>query len=332
MNILFLTCVLLLSSCSSISADEEKSTKIKVNKTNINNNIVQAPNWYTNNNYKTSDDYLYGFGSSDSLDMATKNALANIIQNLETTVSTNTQIKKSYSNGQSITDISEQTNTSTENIVISKYKVIQKSESNGDYYILLEVNKQELSNHLQNQIKNRAVQINTIDLASSSIRNLQLSENISHNLIYMKNAISTLLLLDKHINIESYINIYNESRDKFNSIKNELHIYIDESKADFFYSPLKKYLQQNYKLEKNIDNANIKINITNKDFNEHGDYRGDYEINTIIELQAKDMYSDNLINKSYDIKSSSDKGRHQAITNAQQEFYNQLNNPKAFIE
>jgi hypothetical protein len=155
--------------------------------------------------------------------------------------------------------------------------------------------------------------------------NFRKSLKLYNDLDYIKNAITTLELIDKKFDKKLYLTMYNNTQQTFDSKSENIKIYMDTSHKSFFYEPLQKFLQQRFTIVKNQNHATTKLQIFNNSFDESIIKPDQYNIKTSITVNIEDIYTNTTLNKEYNIKSTSAYGRQAAIDKAKLDFLEQLN-------
>ncbi|WP_150465111.1 LPP20 family lipoprotein [Francisella sp. SYW-2] len=291
-------------------------------------NIEPVPEWFLTSRSNT-DETLYGFGSGKTLDQATHNALADMIQRLQVTVSSTTSFSSISDNNKISQKLIKEVTTSTADITIPNYKIINQSQTNQEFYIETQIDKSQTIEDLSKLIIsniNQASQLLSTTYNKSSIYRFNITQQVDKNIKIIKSSLRALVVLSPSIDINDYMEALNHIDNGLLNVKRTVQIYIDKQNSGFFYSSLEKYLQvNNYITTDNKNSANISISLKLKDYDNRL-INNRYCINTTIELQITDNLSSQLAPKQYVVKSCSSKGRESAIDNAIEIFYSQLSN------
>ncbi len=325
--ILLVAFISTISSCSTathtIPIDNTNTSDVKTKTKNTTIENVVTPCWYTNTiDFDTN--YLYGFGSGSSLSKATSNALAYITNSLGTTVSTKTIFSTSIYNDMVSKSINEHIKTSSSHIILSDYQIVEKDQSNGVFFVLLKINKQQLIDKLKTNIKTKSKN-NNLQTNQTTMYNFRKSLKIFNDLDYIRNAITTLELIDPSFDKKEYLRMYNSTQQEFDTSSENIKIYINDNHKSFFYPPLRKFLQQRFTIVNNSDNATATIQILNNSFYENIIKPDEYHIQTDITVSFEDIYTSTTLNDDFEINASSNNGRQDAINKAKIEFSEQLN-------
>lgn len=325
---------ILISSCSTAPIDNSNfipNAKVEKKPPSRKDIIYIAPEWFSSKQ-SNSVNILYGFGSGESLDYATKNALSDMVQRLQVTVSATTSFENISNNDKISQKLVQQITTQTTDINIPNYTVINQQKSGDIYYVELQINKNQTVYDLKNLIDsniNQAQQLLISTENKSSLYRFNISQQVSNNLRIIKSSLKTLVILSPEANIEQWMEDLNTIDNKLLNLKRSLQIYIDKQDSGFFYDSLKKYLNVgNYNLITQKDYANIYITLKLKDY-DNSNINNEYCLNSLIELQVRDNISGDLSPKQYIIKACSQKGRLSAIDKAVEIFYSQLNNAES---
>ncbi|MED7788542.1 LPP20 family lipoprotein [Francisella sp. 19X1-34] len=289
-----------------------------------------APLWFTNGQ-NNSDNLLYGFGTGDTLDQATNNALADMTQRLQVVVSSTTSFENIINNNNVSQKLIQQVTTHTTKFNIPNYNIINQTKSYDTYYIEIQINKQQTISNLQNIIKsnlNQAIESFTNIKNKSSLYRFDIAQNVNNNIRIIKSSLRTLLILSPNINIEQQMIKLNNIDNELINLKRSIQIYVDKQNSGFFYDSLEKFLKvNNYTIVNNKDLANIYIALKLENYN--SSYKDkNYCLDNKIELQVTDKTSGQIYPKQYNVKVCSKQGRSVAIDKATQIFYSQLENTK----
>ncbi|AJI56561.1 LPP20 lipofamily protein [Francisella philomiragia] len=291
-------------------------------------NIEYIPQWFIANQLNT-DEVLYGFGSGKTSQQATQNALADMIQRLQVTVSTTTSFTNISNNNKVSQKLIQEVTTSSADVTIPNYQVINQSQTDNTFYIEIQINKSQTINDLKDLISSnikQASQLLSTTYNKSSIYRFNIIQQVDKNIKIIKSSLRAVVVLSPSIDINEYMEALNHIDNELLNVKRTIQIYIDKQNSGFFYSSLEKYLQvNNYITTDNKNSANISISLKLKDYDNRL-INNCYCINTTIELQITDNLSSQLAPKQYVVKYCSSKGRESAIDNAIEIFYSQLSN------
>ncbi|AVC44565.1 hypothetical protein B4919_07120 [Francisella tularensis subsp. novicida] len=333
----------LVSTIILVLATSSCSTGIPENSKNIKNQVVinqqsqkdtpndTVPVWFSSGQPNT-DQLLYGFGAAKSLEKATQKALADMVQKLQVTVSTTTNFTNVTTNDKVSQKLTQQITTTTTQITIPNYKVINQSELNQIFYVEVQTNKEQTINDLKELINsniNQAQQLLTTTNNKSSLYRFAIAQQVTKNIQLINSSLRTLIILVPDSNINSQIEILNQIDNELLNLKRGLQIYVDKQNSGFFYNSLEKFLQVNkYNITNKKDLANINITLKLKDYDNKFN-SNEYCIETKVELQALDDSTNQLSPKQYTIKVCSKQGRLAAIDKAVEIFYSQLNDAES---
>ncbi|AXA33653.1 LPP20 family lipoprotein [Francisella adeliensis] len=321
--------------CSSTNTKEQfspfsKEKKHKAPKTSesYNNPFKKPipPTWI-DNTPNNDDLFIYGVGAGETFSKSINNALADMAQRLQVSVSANTSLQTISENKNISQRLIQQVSTTTAQISVPNYSIINQTNSNGTTYVELQVNIKETITTLHKIIK---ANLEESKLLLSSIENknsltrFNLTKKIDKNITKIKSSLRTLLILNPDTDIATYMYSLNNIDNQNLNIKRNINIYIDRNNSGYFYDTLKKHIFANgFNItKKQLSNLSLTLKLTDYDTS-NKDYK--YCINTKLELQIQDSLSKQLNTESYKIKTCSKKGRDNAITNACDEFYFQLN-------
>lgn len=325
--IYLICCVVIISGCSTnITTTSTTPKDIKTSK-----HLPTTPSWFTHSQ-TNADNLLYGFGSGKTSQQATKNALGDMVQRLQVTVSATTSFENITGNNNISQKLIQQVTTQTADINIPNYTVINQLKSGKTYYIELQVNKKQAIKDLEKLITSNIDQAQQLLITTgnkSSLYRFNITQKVNNNLKTIKSSLRTLVILKPDSNISKQMEGLNNINNNLLNLKRGLQIYIKKQDSGFFYDSIKKFMKvNNYNLVNYRDYPNITFSLKLKDYNNEIK-NNKYCLNTQVELQATDDLSRQLSPKIYKIKSCSDKGRSAAIDNAVEIFYSQLNNAES---
>ena len=288
------------------------------------NSIVPA--WFsqeTNNN----DQYLYGIGSDSSYQKATDRALIDMIQRLQVTVSANTSLQTISSNDEISQKLVQEISTQTADINIPNYKIINQDESNGVFYIQLQINIDDTIASLEQAISNQTIE--SLQLIRNSenksfLTRFDTTQKLNKKIRTIKSSLRTLIILAPDTDIENQMVQLNEIENETLNLKRNITIKITRNDSGYFFESLKKHLQVNgFNYSQRNSNINISLKLLDYD---HSTKDGKYCIETNVELQASDTILNRLAPKIYAMNACSSRGRLFAIEKVNDSFYSQLNN------
>ncbi|APC91892.1 hypothetical protein BBG19_1160 [Francisella sp. MA067296] len=325
---------LAISSCSStaqknnISINNQAVIKQQLQK-DTQNNVM--PTWFSSDQSNTNE-FLYGFGAAKTLEQATQNALADMVQRLQVTVSTTTNFTNTTNNDKISQKLTQQITTTTAQITIPNYNIVNQAELKQIFYIEVQTNKTQTINDLKELISsniNQAQQLLATTNNKSSIYRFATAQQLNKNIQLVKSSLRTLIILAPDSNINSQMEALNKIDNQLLNLKRSLQIYVDKQNSGFFYNSLEKFLQvNNYNITNKKELANVNITLKLRDYNNQ--FNNDkYCLETKVELQALDDSSNQLSPKEYIIKACSKQGRMAAIDKAVEIFYSQLNNAES---
>ncbi|GAB4223695.1 MAG: LPP20 family lipoprotein [Francisella sp.] len=323
--------IILITSFLLISCSTELTHKNIINKSIINEEIQKNnsyPNWFNTNEINT-DNTLYGFGSASTLQQATKNALADMVQRLQVTVSATTKFTNIVNNNKTSQNFTQQVTTKTNQITIPNYQIINQTKINNIFYVKIVANKEQAIQDLQEIINSnitQAKQLLTTTNNKNSLYRFNIAQQVTQKIQLINSSLKTLVILSPDSKINDQIKVINNINNDLLNLKRGLQIYIDKQNSGFFYNSVKKFLLINkYNITNEQDLANIIISLELKDYN-YNLNDNKYCIKTKVELQASDNIDNKLSTKIYNIKACSSQGRLTAIDKAVEIFYYQLNN------
>lgn len=313
-------------SYSPFSKKDQHITKKHVDKT-INSLPKATPPSWIDDIPNNDDFFIYGVGAGVSFDRSIENALADMAQRLQVSVSANTSLQTISHNENISQELIQQVSTTTEQINIPNYKIINQSNSNNTFYVEIQVNIKDtiktLNQKIFSSIQESEILLNTAENKNSLAR-FNLTKKIDSNITKIKSSLRTLLILDPDVNIADYMRYLNDIDNQNLNLKRNINIYISENASSYFYVALRKYINvRNFNITNKLT-SNLKLSLRLVDYNNSSD-EGSYCINTKIELQIQDSLSNQLHIRMYNIKTCSTKGRDAAIEKASEKFYSELN-------
>lgn len=199
---------------------------------------ADLPSWYFAVN-KDSSSY-YGVGSGYNKQEAVAKALGDIASQISSKVnsSISSEVRSMSINNKEDTskDYSNSVNTKSKNIEITNYKVTNMASQDGQIYLKLKVNKQDLIKLYKNKfdVANRAVDD---DYASmNSIPSYLTYSNLKSNISGALKALMNLSIVDLNFNINSYIGKYKNYLKKADQILDGLSVSVSDGGLKQIYS------------------------------------------------------------------------------------------------
>lgn len=225
------------------------------------------PNWYLNS-LNNSALFLYGVGEGYSLKEAKTNALNDLSSRLLVKIDSVFQTQKSSSNGFYDKKINQDIKVEIEKMQFTNVKIEKNAVLNDRYYVLVKVNRQKQFTEknkeftfLEQSISKKVQSVEKQNKYKQILAIESLGEKIEKN---RKNAF-VLYALNNDFNYEKYFKKYDSLKNKVDTLKDELNIFISSNeKYNYFKDTVSSLLsEKNYKISQRA-NAHIKIRITNK--------------------------------------------------------------------
>jgi len=276
------------------------------------------PDWYTKQpkNTQTS---LYGVGEGGTLDSAKDMALKNISEQILVTVSSTSDVYKAETNVEYIEESKFDVSERTEEITFSDYKVLKSTSSKDRFFVLLEVDKQELIQLQKDELQKIETEISTLDKNSKRKTSLERVASLLEIKELAKRAdikIKVIRSLEPSFNGDAYYARYNKYNEEYIDLIHNITFYIktndsfDKKIADVFKKHLNKYNI------KTVDNFNTKLTIldiysdssTKKIY---GSYNTKARISLVLLVKGMTIRSNSL-----ELKGSSTINRKEAENNA----------------
>ncbi|VAY86662.1 hypothetical protein MNB_ARC-1_40 [hydrothermal vent metagenome] len=280
------------------------------------------PNWYINAPQNTSK-YLYGVSDDYSLKGAKVSALNNmatrLIVNVSSTLNKNTHsTKSSYTK-----DVSQNINLEVEKIKFTNAKVAKSKLINNQFFIIMEVNRQDLFKQnlktfklLDSKIDKQTKQL---DL-KSRLEQVNKLQNLYPKLIKAKKLSYILYAINNNFDYSSYISKYDNLIDNIQALKDRIVVYVKEDKDGLFKEEFIDLLNKNsFKVSSN--NPDVFIKLKNKII--HSKYKGWYivKITTTISVANNNK---NINNNIIHTIGKSGSNKKNAIENARINFKNKI--------
>jgi len=224
---------------------------------------TSLPKWYLNSPSNTHNT-LYGTGEAYSLNEAKTNALKNMSEQLvvsvKSSMSTITKTSSSTYDKQLIRDI----NLKTKKISFSNYKVTKAVQTAGTFYVLVEVDKIELFNEKQEELR---LLDNKIDTSINNMQSLSKLEKIyaleklKPTILEAKDLSFIVHAINNNFDYSPYFTKYEEYINQINILKNNLNIKIISNTKNTHYKEYLKELltKENYKVSNSNEDVIIKI-------------------------------------------------------------------------
>jgi hypothetical protein len=229
----------------------------------------QLPGWYVNSPANTSI-YLYGEGTGSSLQGAKQNALNNmaarLVVSVGSSIKTVTNTSRSAQGSTYSKDVSKAVKVDVQKIKFTNAKIEKSVETNGNFYVLAKVNRQELFDNKKGEFD---ILNNSIDLKYNQLSGLAKLEKIAAlqemypKLIDAKKKCIVLNALNNGFDHIVYMKKYDQYIDMIEQLKQTSTLSVETNlKEKYFADVFIDMLNQNqYKISSNSD---IVIKLTNK--------------------------------------------------------------------
>lgn len=174
-----------------------------------------------------------------TLKQATQNALADMVQRLQVTISTTTNFTNITNNDKISQKLTQQITTTTAQITIPNYKVVNQAELNQIFYTEVQTNKTQTINDLKELISsniNQAQQLLANINNKSSLYRFAIAQQVNKNIQLIKSSLRTLVILAPNSNINSQIDALSQIDNQLLNLKRSLQIYVDKQNSGFFYN------------------------------------------------------------------------------------------------
>ncbi|MEA3314732.1 MAG: LPP20 family lipoprotein [Campylobacterota bacterium] len=253
---LLLTTTIILSGC------------IGSKNTTLPNNNIQMPSWYinapSNNNL-----YLYGEGEASTLQEAKDNALNSMASRLVVSVGSTMETVTSLSHNSNKEDsynknISKNLKVDVQKIKFTNATVQRSQKIDDNFYILMEVDREELFNNKKKEFDINDKQLiktyNSLD-NYGKLEQINILQNIYPKIDKAKKQTVILNAINNSFDVEPYIKRYNRYINTITEIKNNLTIRVISNKKDNYFADnlIDLLNQNNYKVNYNKSDVTIKM-------------------------------------------------------------------------
>ena len=286
------------------------------------------PTWYINppiNNQL----YLYGAGDGSDLQEAKTNALNAMAGRLSVEISSS--IKKdtnTYTNG--IVNSYDKTISQTiqqdiKKINFSNIKTIKALKQDYRYYVLLQVDKEQLITIKKEEffiLDKRINEIYTSSLQQKPFEQIQTIYSLNNMIDEAKVKINILKILQNSFNAKQYITQYNTIQDKINTLKNTTPVALSSNqKGKYFQNKLADLLGQSHYVVQTNNNVSIRLDSKIRYSKAYGwDVA---KVNTNITLKS---YGKVIANKNLESLGKSSSSQENALAHAALHFKQQIEN------
>ncbi len=289
--------------CSTTNKPADVSNSISpLPKTSTIQSISIVPRWFTQK-LNNSDLYLYGAGSDNSYQKAIDKALADMVQRLEVSFSASTSLQTINLNDDISQKLVQEVSNQTADINITNYKIINQRESNGIFYVQLEININEtialLKQTISNQVK-ESLQLIKNSENKSFLNRFDSTQKLNKKIQIIKNSLRTLIILVPETYIENSMVELDQINNATLNLKKDIVVKITRNNSDYFFDSRKKYLQvNNFNYSQKNPNIILSLKILDYDNEVKEDQ---YYIKTRIEIHTSDAISKQLAPETYNMR------------------------------
>ena len=284
------------------------------------------PSWYLNppvNNQL----YLYGEGDGADMQEAKTNALNTMAGKLSVEISSSmVNNTNTYTNGIVNTydkSISKTIQQDIKKIDFTNIKTLKAINQNYRYYVLLQVDKEELiliKKEAFFLLDKRINEIYTSSLNKKPFEQIQTIYSLNNMINEAKEKLNILKILQDSFNSKLYITKYNTIQDKIHTLKNTTPIALSSNqKSKYFQNKFADLLGKNHYVVQN--NSDISISIDSQ-IRYSKAYGWDVaKVNTNITLKS---YGKIIANKNIESLGKSSSSQENALANAALHFKQQI--------
>lgn len=230
---------------------------------------VPLPTWYLVAPTNTTQ-FLYGEGEGASLEEAKKNALntmaSGLVVSVSSTMQTSTKSTTSATGSSYSKDVSKDVKVEVQKIKFTNATVKNSEMINGKFYILMQVNRQELFAQQKGEFDSKD---NRIDVLFSSLDGkakldqIHILQDMYPLLKEAKAQTIVLNAINNNFPYATYTKKYDSYIDRLDDIKSNCVIHIaSNANTKYFSDNLIDLLNQNkFKISSNASNSDIEIQI-----------------------------------------------------------------------
>lgn len=250
--------------------------------------VLSYPSWYTKS-YQDTDIMLYATAESDSEKEATTLALNTIASKISVSIESSYSSTTNSSFDAYSKSTQQNIKHSVKKIDFTSYKVLNKEKiSNGNFVVLVQVNKNILARSLQFKIENDIKQYQMIlsDRYSNIISKLKRYKNIRQNIINTQSSIYILQSLDNVSETKKYLSQINRLTNKIDSFTNGIKFKLTENQfgKDFTEVLSSLITKKGFTIVNSKPDINLNLTVSKTKINSLG-----YKILKVtIDIEAKD--------------------------------------------
>ena len=286
------------------------------------------PSWYLNppaNNQF----YLYGEGDGADMQEAKINALNTMAGKLSVEISSSMiNNTNTYTNGIVNTydkSISKTIQQDIKKIDFTNIKTLKAINQNYRYYVLLQVDKEQLITIKKEQfllLDKRINEIYTSSLHQKPFEQIQTIYSLYNMINEAKEKLNILKILQNSFNAKQYLTKYNTIQDKINTLKKTTPLGLSSNQTNkYFQNKLADLLGQSHYVVQNNNDVSIKLDSQIRYSKAYGwDVT---KVNTNITLKS---YGKIIANKNIESLGKSSSSQENALTHAALHFKQQIEN------
>jgi hypothetical protein len=292
---------------------------------------TKYPEWYINRP-KNTQNSLYGVGEGYDLDSAKQNALKNISEQILITVSSKSKMYKAETNIAYIEESQFKLSEKTEEITFSDYKVLNSETNASRFFILIEVNRQNLIKTQKTELKKIENKINALDKKTkTSLERLVNLMSIKELIQTAETKVRIIKVLQPEFEDDKiYFAKYNNYEKEYINLRNNIvfHIKTNDSFDVKLANVFKKHLNENN--IKTIDQFNTNLTLLDIYSNVsvrqiYGSYNAKARIHITLLVRGSTLRTNNI-----ELKGSSVVSREEALKNVARHLDNEINKQGLF--
>jgi len=231
---------------------------------------VPLPQWYLVAPTNTTQ-FLYGEGEGTSLEEAKKNALntmaSGLVVSVSSTMQTSTKTSTSTSGNSYSKDVSKDVKVEVQKIKFTNAIVKNSEMVNGKFYILMQVNRQELFAQQKGEFDSkdgRADELYSSLNGKAKLDQIHILQDMYPLLKEAKAQTIVLNAINNNFPYATYTKKYDSYIDKLDDIKSSCVINITTNQHEKYFSDnLIDLLNQNkFKISSNASNSDISIQLS----------------------------------------------------------------------
>lgn len=220
----------------------------------------EMPKWFTSPKQNNSQ-HLYGIGSANTLEEATKYALVDLASRLIVSISAESQLIREENQQSFNEEMRQKVQQSIEKISFSNYETSNSTEQNGKFFVEIKVEKQPFVNQQQEQISFLQQKITDLDKLLAGANFLQKQLTLNKILILAKELELKSRIIagtGEKLDLSATLSMIAKYQDQLNKATINAEFYFSKDSKSKLTNILKKYLNKQGFIVANQEKPNSK--------------------------------------------------------------------------